>query len=158
MKGNSIIVTATPRGVQHEGYIEGTPKPGTLMQIKAGVAMDGTGRFTWEPYNQAADGDRLLVAVLLEDSFQGKLATEAYATGDRARFYCPLPGEELNVLKGDVGGTTDDFAVGDKLMIDDGTGKVVLTTGTPESEPFVCLEAVVDPTADVLVWVMFGGY
>lgn len=158
MRGLSVIVTPTPRGVQHEGYISGTPKPGQLMQIQAGTAMDGTGRFTWEVYNQNADGDRALVAILLEDAFQGKMYDKAYASGDRARFYIPIAGEEFNVMKGDVAGTADDFAVGDKLMIDDGTGKVIITTGTPESEPFICLEAIVDPVADQLVHCMYTGY
>lgn len=157
-KGNEIIVSMEPRGVFHEGYVSGTPKPGTVMQVQAGTAMDGTGRFTWEAYNADADGNQRLIAVLLHDKLQGKLATDAYASGDRCRLYCPLPGEEINMLKGDVSGTADDFAVGDVLMVDDGTGKVIATTGSPESEPFICLEAVTDPTADQLVWCMFTGY
>lgn len=157
-KGNEIIVSMEPRGVFHEGYVSGTPKPGTVMQIQAGTAMDGTGRFTWEVYNAAADGDQRLIAVLLHDKLQGKLATDAYATGDRCRLYCPLPGEELNMLVADVSGTGDDHTVGEILMVDDGTGKLVATTGTPESEPFICLEATTDPTADALLWCIFTGY
>jgi hypothetical protein len=158
MKGaGAIIISAQPRGVFHEGYVVGTPKPGTLMQIVAGTAMDDTGRFNWEPFNADADGDQRLVAVLLDDILQGKLYSDAYATGDRVRLYCPLPGEELNVLKGDVAGTGDDFTVGQLLIINDGDGKVIATTGTPESEPFICLEAITDPTADQLVWVMCTG-
>lgn len=156
-RGNGIVVSAQPRGVFLEGYVSGTPKPGTLMQIQAGTALDDTGRPTFEAFNTDADGDRRLVAVLLEDALQGKLATDAYATGDRVRLYCPLPGEELNVLKGDVAGTGDDFTVGQLLIIDDGTGKVIGTTGSPESEPFICLEAVTDPTADQLVHVVCTG-
>lgn len=160
-KGNSILIDLEPRGVFREGYIEGTPKPGTIMKVKPAVAIDGTGRHTWIPYDEAADGDRTTIWVLLEDKLQGKLFTEAYATGDRARFYAPLPGEHLNVLKKDLAGTAstdDDYAVGDKLMVDDGTGKLVLTTGNPESEPFIAMEAIVDPTADQLVWVEFTGH
>jgi len=43
-------------------------------------------------------------------------------------------------------------------MVDDGTGKLIATTGTPESEPFVLLETVTDPTADTLAWTMYSGY
>jgi len=160
MKGSGSIILSSNaiRGVQHEGYISGTPKPGTIMQIQAGTAMDATGRFTWEVYNQSADGDRGMWGILLDDSLQGKTYQNAYADGDRARIYVPAPGEEFNVLKGDVSGTGDDFAVGDKLMIDDGTGKLILSAGSIESEPFVCLEVITDPTTDQLVWVMFTGY
>jgi hypothetical protein len=157
-KGNTILIDLEPRGKFTEGYISGTPKPGTCMTIKAGIAMDGTGRFTWEVFNSGADSDRNIVAVLLEDKLQGKLMTDAYADGDRGRLYFPVPGEELNLLKGDVAGTADDFAVGDKLIIDEDTGKVIATTGSPEMEPFICLEAVVDPTADQLVWCMYTGH
>lgn len=157
-KGNGILVNLEPRGVFHEGYVSGTPKPGTVMQIQAGTAMDGTGRFTWEAFNAAADGDQRLIAVLLEDKLQGKLSTDAYADGDRCRLYCPLPGEELNMLIADISGTADDHTVGEIMMVDDGTGKLIVTTGTPESEPFQLLEALTDPTTDQLGWCIFTGY
>lgn len=157
-KGNTILIDLEPRGVFREGYIEGTPKPGTIMKVKPATAIDGTGRHTWIPYDEGADGERTTIWVLLENKLEGKLFTDAYATGDRARFYAPLPGEHLNVLKGDVSGTADDFAVGDKLIVDDGTGKVIATTGSPEAEPFIAMEAIVDPVADQLVWCEFTGY
>lgn len=154
MKGtNQIIVNLEPRGVFQEGYVVGALKPGTIVQIQAGTAIDDTGRHKWQVYDQAADGGNAGWAVLLADKLQGKTTSDAYADGDRCRVYIPSPGDELNVLKLDVAGTADDFAVGDLLIIDDGTGKVILTTGSPEQEPFTCLEAIVDPTADQLVWV-----
>ena len=55
-------------------------------------------------------------------------------------------------------GTSDAFAIGDILMVDDSTGKLVATTGSPESEPFVVMETVAALTADALVHVMFTGY
>lgn len=159
MKGNEIIVSANPRGVFHEGEVDGTPKPGTCMQIKA-ATEPVNGRFTWEAYNADADGNQRLVAVLNLDYWQGKLATDAYADGDRCQVYCPVAGEELNVLLDDVAGTsaTSDYAIGDLLIIDDGTGLVIDTTGTPESEPFILLETLTDLTADQLVWVMYTGH
>lgn len=156
-KGNEIIVSAEPQGRFIEGIVSGTPKPGTVMQLTAATAAVG-GRFTWEVYNAAADGNQRLIAVLLPDVLRGKIATDAYVNGERCFLYCPIAGEELNMLIADVGGTGDDFAIGDLLMVDDGTGKLVATTGTPESEPFFILEAVTDPTADHLRWCMFTGY
>lgn len=157
-KGNEIIVSANPRGVFHEGEIDGTPKPGTCMQIKA-ATEPVNGRFTWEVYNTSADGEQRLVAVLLQKYSQGRLATDAYTDGERGQVYCPVAGEELNVLIGDIAGTaaTSDFAIGDLLMIDDGTGKVVDTTGTPEMESFILLETITDLTADYLAWCMYTG-
>jgi len=160
-KGNGIIVSAEPRGKFLEGYVSGTPKPGTVMQIKAGVAPVG-GRFTWEPYNRSADGERPQgpLAILLPDELQGKTVSDAYSDGDRCFLYVPIPGEELNVLVYAPGtGTADAQAIGDIYTVDDGTGMLIKTTGTPEIEPFVCLESVSDVTADgTLVHVMYTGY
>lgn len=155
-KGNEIIVSADPKGTFLEGVISGTPKPGTIMEIVPATATVG-GEFTWRAYQPGTDGQQRLIAVLLPDTLQGQLATTAYVSGARCFLYCPIPGEDLNVLKGDVAGTADDFAIGDLLMVDSGTGKVIATTGTPESNPFICLETVTDPTADQLVWVKFTG-
>lgn len=154
--GNNIIVSGQPKGVFTEGIIFGTPKPGTVLQLRAGVAKI-SGRFTWEVYAPGTDGDRRAIPVLLGDDPQGAISTDAYVSGARGFIYFPIMGEELNMLKGDVVGTADDFAIGDMLMVDTGTGKVIATTGSPESEAFQCLEAVVDPTADVLVHCMFTG-
>jgi hypothetical protein len=58
-------------------------------------------------------------------------------------------------------GTTETWAIGDLLMIDDGTGKLVDTTGTPEMESFICLETFLDPTStqtDYLIWCMYTGH
>jgi hypothetical protein len=43
----------------------------------------------------------------------------------------------------------------------DGTGKLVATTGTPEMESFILLEAFDDPTStatDYLFWCMYTGH
>jgi hypothetical protein len=154
-KGSEIIVSANPQGKFLEGYVSGTPKPGTIMQIKAATAAV-EGRFTWEAFNRNADGDFGICAVLLPDSLQGAPVDTAYVSGARCFLYVPLPGEEMNVLKLDVAGTADDFAIGDYLMVDDGTGKVLATTGPTGAvwQPFICLETVTDPTADQLVYCM----
>ena len=156
-KGNEIIVSDQPRGVFHEGIVSGTPKPGTVMQVKAATEPVG-GAFTFEVYNPDADGNQRLQYILLPDSLQGKLATAAYVSGDRCFLYVPAPGEDLNMLVANIAGTGDAFAIGDKLIVDDGTGKLIATTGSPESEPYEVMETVAAITADTLVWVRHTGY
>ena len=162
-RGNSIIVTAEPRGRRKWVKIDGTPKPGTIMTPKPATAIDANGNIEMEPAGtsagiMAADGDRIPVAVLLEDSRQGKTVSDAYVDADLGEVYYPLPGEELNVLFLNQSGTADDVINGTTLLIvDDGTGQVIPTTGTPESEPFLALESITDPTADQLVHVLFTG-
>lgn len=157
-KGNEIIISSNPRGQFLEGIVSGTPKPGTCMQVKAATEPEG-GRFTWEVYNATADGDQRLIAVLLPNHAMGVMETTAYTTGTRCYMYCPVPGEELNMLVANIQGTSDTFAIGDLFIVDDGTGKLIATTGTPESEPFICCETVSTAlTADTLTHCMFTGY
>ena len=157
-QGNEIVVTAEPRGQFLEGIVSGTPKPGTVMQVAAATEPQ-SGRFTWEVYNADADGNQRIIAVLLPDALQGKTATDAYVTGSRCFLYCPLPGELLNMLLQDVAGTGDTYAIGDIFIVDDGTGKLIATTGSPEAEPFVLMETISTPlAADALELCMFTGY
>ncbi len=158
--GNNIVIAAEPKGVFTEGAaITGTPKPGIMVQIDVSEAEIG-GRWTWEPYNTDVDAESGLVAILLNDRGRGVGPTIAYADGERCFIYFPIPGEEINILLEDVAGTADDFAIGDRLIVDDGTGKFLATTGTShvKSEPFICLEVVTDPVADTLIRAMFTGY
>lgn len=154
--GNEIVLSVPRRGVTVEGIIEGTPKPGTIMEIKPATAKVN-GRYTFRVYQPGTDGERRPIFVLEHDPKQGRALTEAYVSGDRAELYCPAMGEELNVLKGDESGTADDIAIGSLFIVDSGTGKLLLTTGTVESEPFMALEAVTDPTADQLVHCVYTG-
>lgn len=158
--GNKIIVSAHPQGKFLEGIISGTPKPGTVMQIKAATEPVG-GRFTWEAYDRSHDAMPGLIAVLLPDTLQGKLNTDAYVSGERGFLYCPIAGEQLNMIIENVAGTADDYAIGDLLEVNDGTGKLQdAHTGTTHnySIPFVCLETITDPTADYLAHVMYTGH
>lgn len=161
-KGNLIVVSAEPQGRFVEGYIATgeTPKPGQVVQIKASAGIDDTGNFTWEIYNADADGGRPKgpLGVLDIDHMQGKTATQAYVAGARCFVYIPYPGDELNMLLADVGGTADAHSFGEMLIVDDTTGKLIATTGTPETEPFMLLEDVTAPTADTLVHVIYTGY
>lgn len=159
-RGRRIVVSAEPGGKFMEGYIASgqTPKPGTILQRDATVALRG-GRHTYKLYDRAADGDNPLgpIFVLLEDRLQGKTVDDAYAAGDRCFLYTPISGDELNCLLGDVTGTGDTHALGEALMVDDGTGQLVITTGTPQQTPFLLLEAVTPaPTAATLAWVQYG--
>ena len=156
-KGNEIVVSAEPMGRFLEGTVDGTPKPGTVMEIVPATEPTG-GRHKWRVYQPGTDGEQRLIAVLLPDHLQGKTATDAYVDETRCFLYCPVAGEELNMLFADVAGTADDVAIGDVMIVDTGTGKLIATTGSPESEPFIALETVTDPTADHLVHCMYTGY
>jgi hypothetical protein len=150
-----------PQGKFMEGYIATgeTPKPGTVMQVDPTVALKG-GRHTYKAYAPGVDGENPLgsIWVLREDQFNGdRDETTAYAAGDRCFLYSPLPGEELNMLVENLAGTNDDHAAGEKLMVNHGTGKLIITTGSPENEHFVLLETITDPTADTLAWVQYAG-
>lgn len=161
-RGNEIIVSANPVGLFDEGYLKSgiTPKPGTVLQVDASAGIGDDGKFTFELYDADADGGRPKgpMYILLPDANRGKLATAAYADGDRCFVYVPYPGDQINMLLQDVAGTADDHALGEMLMIDDGTGKLIASTGTPEAEPFMLMEAVTDPTADTLALCLFTGY
>ncbi len=160
-RGNEIVVSSCVYGHRVEGIIAAgeTPKPGQIVQMDPTVALVG-GRHTWKIYDRDADGDRPKgpFIVLTHDQLQGKTISDAYAAGDRAFGYVPLPGDELNLLFKNVSGTADDVAAGDLFIVDDGTGKVIVTTGSPETEVAMALEAITDPTADTLVWCVWTGY
>lgn len=134
-----------------------TPKPGTIYQIDGTVALKG-GQFTATVYNRSSDGDRPIgpYIVLLERRDRGQTPDDAYAEGDLALGYIPVPGDELNLLFGNASGTADDVTAGAAGLIDDGTGKAIPTTGSPQSNPFMFLESYTDPTADRHLWCIWG--
>ena len=164
MKGTRILITAEPRGVFEEVIVVGTPKPGVMMEIVPATEPVGN-VFSYAPYGtQAAssdkfvtgDGNRKCVAVLFEDDAQGKTYNDAYVTGTRGKVYFPVPGEQLNMLIQNQSGTGDAFAIGDELMADDGTGKM-LAVSSPEAAPFTCLETLAALTADAWGRCRFNG-
>lgn len=159
-RGNQIIVTAEPRGQFMEGYVGAgeTHYPGMIVQIDPTVALKG-GRHTYKLYAPGVDGENPLgpLWVVLPDYLQGKTHLDSTAAGLREFLYSPANGEELNCLVKNLAGTADDHAVGEKLMVDHGTGLLIPTTGSPENEPFVLLETITDPTADTLAWVLYNG-
>jgi hypothetical protein len=156
-RGSGIVSTADARGRYEWGYLTTADKPGTVLQRDASVALKH-GKHTYKVYQPGADGENPLGGywVLCDCPERGLAATAAYAAGDFVKLYSPRMGDELNLLMGDVAGTGDDHALGEKMMVDHGTGKLVATTGSPEDEVAQLLEAVTDPVADQLVWVQWA--
>lgn len=158
-RGNRIVVNPDAKGAYEWGYVAAAEYPGTVMQIDASVALKA-GKHTWVAFNRGADGDRPAgpYGVIVEDLMQGKAATAAHVAGELCKLYIPQEGDELNLLFFNRSGTGDDVALGDILIVDDGTGKVFATTGSVENEVAVALEAITDPTADQLLWCRWSGY
>lgn len=157
MARNSIIVSNDPRGRVIEGWLKTgfTPKPGTIMELTNDAPVNGWNYF--KPFS-GSTGTRTTLYVLLENDLLGRAPTEAYLDSEAIKMYVPLPGDEVQVLIKNLEGTADDHPVGEKLIVDTVTGKLVVTTGSPESEPFELLEAVTDPTADVLALARCTGF
>lgn len=165
-EGKKIIVSGNPIGKYQECTVIGTPKPGVIMDIvRPGVQRHG--RWDYEPYGVTAasgvqgvtaDGNRAGIAILLEDDKQGATYNDAYVSGRPGQLYFPLNGDEFNLWIQNQSGTADDFVIGDKLIVDDGTGQLLISAGSPESEPFICLETLTDLTADNLTWCKYTGY
>ena len=153
----TVIVSNDPRGRQQEVLIAGTPKPGTCMTLEAGTEPVN-GIFTFEAFNRSADGEQALVGVLLEDELQGNDITTAYVAATQGRIYFPLPGDILQMLLLNIAGTSDSFSIGEYLIINDGDGKLITTTGSPEMESFYVLETIAAITADTIVLCQYTGH
>jgi hypothetical protein len=153
-KGNTIVASAHPQGVFLEGVISGTPKPGTVMEVKPATPLTN-GRETYQAVSRAS-GAIGAIFVLLEDDLQGKLPTDAYVTGTRGRLYAPIAGEELNMLVGDVSGSGDTIAIGDLYGVTTVTGKLIKNSSFA-SAPFMAIESSVALTADTLICFKYLG-
>lgn len=163
MHGARIIVSADPDPRRFlECVIVGTPVPGTVVTLVPGVAYQ-QGRFSFQAATMTADGDPRMIAVLVEDNYQGFIggnvvtgvAPAAVVAGTRQFLYVPIPGEELNMLvAGQPGtGSTNAFTIGERLIVQHNTGKLIVEATSSVSSPFMCLEHI-DEVADVdtLVW------
>lgn len=162
-RGNETIVTANPRGVFEEGYVKAaqTFTPGMVVLRDASVALLN-GKHTYKIYDEGADGEQpsgaFWVVTNLLNAMVGKTLSDTYAAGTRVSVYSPVAGEELNLLLADIAGTGDDHPLGQKLIVDTGTGKLIATTGSPETEVAQLLEVVTDPVADTPAWCQWSGH
>lgn len=176
-KGSKILITGEPRGFRDEGYITDTSKPGMCVEIVPAAALIN-GHPQWRARSQTA-GAVGPIAVLLGDVLQGKLevgavgasvtsggstitglpgAGDAYVANTPCFIYWPLPGEELNMLVGDVAGTADTFAIGDLYGVNN-NGKLIKDSSYNDA-PFSCIDSSatgVAATADAIVAFKFLG-
>lgn len=160
-KGNAIVLSS-PFGRKVEGTVFGSGVlPGMIMQIKAGESEDGTGRLTYEVATPGGDGQRPLGPLYVADLdfLTGGTQDTPYIDGSRITMLCPHHGDELNVRVSAAGtGTGDGYAVGQPFIIDNGTGNLIATTGTPDAEPFMAIEDIDDVVAGgTLVACVYAG-
>lgn len=141
MRGQCIIATAAPKGHREECIFSGIIYPGTCVELVPST-VDINGRFTYRNVTRT-NGAKGGVAVVLEDRMQGRLATTAYASGDRGFIYWPAAGEELNMLLRESAGTgtVNTENIGDLLAIEKTTGELI-AGGALASNPFQLLEHV----------------
>lgn len=152
---NEIILTAEPRGTFLEGVVDGTPKPGNFGQIKA-ATEPVMGRHTWSLAAPGTDGKKIVKAIFLHDDLQGKLTSDAYVAGTRCKLYVPIGGEEVNIRVGEVAGTGNTFAIGDRLIINATAGYAIPEGGSPQDLIGVVMETVTQHAGNELVHVMMA--
>jgi hypothetical protein len=114
---------------EYDGLGEAIAYPGM------GIQRDSSGDFVLGV--GAADGNRGLVRIVMEDYLLGKTIEDPYLEGGTVRFYTPVPGDELLVLVS----SGENLAIGDLLINDVSTGEWIKTTGSPEMEPFEVQES-----------------
>lgn len=140
-----ILLESQPRGRFFEGTLASgqTPKPGQAIRQNT----DGT----WSAGCGLANGGHDMVAILLENDLEGIPSSTAYADGAHFFAYIPAAGERMYILVKNVTGT-DTFAIGDLMMFEYTTGKL-LANSSGSMVPFIIDEAIVSAvwTADTLV-------
>jgi hypothetical protein len=157
-RGQTIVISECPRGVETAGHGKTgeTFYPGMIVQMDPSVSLIGN-RHTFKIYNRDADGNNPAGAFYVVREHAYRDIDQPYAANEMLNLYVPLPGEEVNLLLANIAGTGDDHTAGEILMVDDGTGKLIATTGSPEREVAMLLEDITDPTTDNLVWTVWGG-
>ncbi len=120
------------KGHWEEGYLDTVGTPGMHVQL----AADGKWDLSPAAIGELVKGGAL--AVLREDDLQGKTITDAYAIGDRALLYHPLPGDHLGLFVK----TGANIAVNDKIVPEGGgTGLWIEGAGTEAKYFAVALES-----------------
>lgn len=131
MPGAENLILLKGKGHQEEGIMGTVGTPGMHVTMQA----DGE----WDLSPEAiASLSKVAPVILLEDSLQGKTKTQAYAIGDLAFLYQPLPGDELNLfVKAGA-----NLVVGDDVVQEGGgTGLWVEAAGTETEFTFEALES-----------------
>lgn len=150
------LSSATPK-IWEEGIIGDTSMPGTIMEMTPGTALSN-GRPTWR-HSTKTTGAARGICVLLEDNIQGFLPGTAYVAGKRGFLYWPEPGEELNLILGDVGGTAGAVTIGDLFGVNSTAGTLIANSSYA-SAPFQAMEtlAALGGTPTEYLWVKFLGH
>lgn len=153
MLGTSIVVASNPRGLFLEGTIDDTSLPGTAMEMTPGAAFSGQEPH-WRHYQPSADGDPRLCAILLPDMLQGQLYSTAYVAGARCFLYCPVAGEDMNVLVAPQAGTSsaNAYTIGERLIPSHSSGEFIAEATSSFLAWFMVMEHV-DIAADQTGWV-----
>lgn len=163
MIGNAIVVTS-PNGRKLEGFINGADLlPGSIMEVDPTVPIDEAMRVTYRVATPGADGGdpNGPMIVLDMNMIAGGDADRAYTDGDWGQLWCPNIGDVMNVRVSAPGtGTGDTLAFGALLIVDNGTGNLIATTGSPVSQPFIVHEEETDDltSTGTLVTAQFSGY
>jgi hypothetical protein len=142
MQGNEILLTPDAKGAYVEGVISGTPLPGSLMEVVPGQARIGT-QLTYRAFS-GVSGGQSQGFILLPDQLLGAGPLTAYADGSRCRMYVPLPGDELNVLVGQVSGTGAAVAIGDQLEAQAGSSGAFIPQSGTGIGAYTAQEAIAD--------------
>jgi hypothetical protein len=160
-RGNRIVVRSEPNPRNWgEGIVKASQTfyPGQIVQRDPSVALQG-GAHTFKIYSRGADGDPPTggAYIVIENYLLGKTMNDSYAAGERFFWYKLENGDEINGLLLNIAGTADDHALDEKLMLDDTTGKFIASDSTKQKEVAQLLEALTDPTADTLLWMVWNG-
>src|SRR5207248_4401613 len=114
-----------------------------------------SGHFTWKAAATGTDGKAAQIAVLEEDMLQGFTIGVAGVAGTLRKLYFPRRGEDINCLVGEVAGTGNTYAIGDRLILDAEDGLLVPESGSPQATIAVCCEVVTQVAGSNLTWVKF---
>lgn len=163
--GNRIVLRGTDApGMREEGTLSNgaTALPGVVLELKPTTHFTN-GRGSYRVYQPGTSGNRKIIFVLDVNPYNGQVATQAYNDGDHVFLYCPLMGEDLNMLVKGVAGTGPSTIhnIGDLLIVETGSGKLIASTGSEQADPFQVQDDAAAGTilnADTLMWVKFTGY
>lgn len=165
-KGNNIVVNGEFGKGRYSPMINGTGAvlyPGTIMQVDPSVALVG-GVSTCVVYDRSADGEQPKGAFWVATEHMGRLAgktvDDTIEVGAMFEAYAPAAGDDLNLMvsDADTGTSTNDVAVGTIMMVRDGFGTLIATSGSPETEVAVMMSAANDFSGNRLNWVQWTGH